>query len=86
MVDDWNNGCTGKDFPGARYYRAGTEMKQIVGRLLMLGSVPEEDVRRDITSGSVYGVYYIGSGESKVWKKNCAPIGFPFGNRNINHQ
>ena len=86
MSDDWNNGCVGKDFPGARYYRAETGMKQIAGRLLMLGSVPDVDVRRDITSGSVYGVFYIGSNESKVWMKNCAPIGFPIGNRNINHQ
>ena len=86
MSDDWNNGCVGKDYPGARYYRAGTEMKQVVGRLLMLGSVPEEDVRRDITSGSVYGVYYTKINENKIWHKNCALIGFPFGNRNINHQ
>ena len=87
LADDWNGGCSGSGVGGARYYRSGTSMEQIVGCMLMLGEVPEVDVRRDITAGSVYGVYSTNDvNQTKMWLKDNAPVGFPWGNRNPTHQ
>ena len=84
---DWNGGCNGKGAGGARYYRSGTSMEEIVGRMLMLGEVPKVDVRRDVTAGSVYGVYYTdGENQTKIWHKGDASVGFPWSNRNPVHQ
>ena len=72
---------------GVRYYRSGTSMKELVGRMLMLGEVPEVDVRRDITAGCVYGVYYEdGANQTKIWHKGNAPVACPWANRSPVHQ
>ena len=61
-------------------------MNDIVDRMLMLGSVPEEDSRRDISNGAVYGVHYHYDGHgNKVWEKSLAPLAFPWGYRNPVH-
>ena len=61
-------------------------MMELVGRLLMLGSVPSVDVRRDISNGGIYGVYYYDCQEGKVWQKDVAPVGFPWSSRQPVHQ
>ena len=70
-----------------RYYRSGISMAEIVGRMLMLGEVPEEDIRRDISAGNIYGVYYTeGDNQTKIWHKDDAPVGFPWSSRSAVHQ
>ena len=87
LANDWNGGCDGSGSGGTRYYRSGTSMEQIVGRMLMLGEVPEGDARRDITAGCVYGVYGTnGVDQVKIWLKGDVPVGFPWGNRHPVHQ
>ena len=86
MPYDWNGGCLGHGSAGARYYRSGTSMMGLVGRLLMLGSVPSADVRRDISNGGIYGVYYYDYQEGKAWQKDVAPVGFPWSSRQPAHQ
>jgi hypothetical protein len=55
--------------------------------MLMLGEVPEEDIRRDISSGDIYGVYYTeGDNQTKIWHKDDAPVGFPWSSRSAVHQ
>ena len=87
LAGDWNGGCSGFGSEGTRYYRLGTSMEQIVGRMLMLGEVPEEDVRRDITAGGVYGVYYTDEdSQTRIWHKGNAPVGFRWENRSPTHK
>ena len=87
LKGDWNGGCDGSGSGGVRYYRSGTSMKELVGRMLMLGEVPEVDVRRDITAGCVYGVYYEdGANQTKIWHKGNAPVACPWANRSPVHQ
>jgi hypothetical protein len=86
LYDDWNGGCSGRGASGVRYYRIGTTMNAIVDRMLMLGSVPEEDSRRDISNGAVYGVHYYYNGQGrKIWEKGLAPLAFPWEYRNPVH-
>ena len=86
LYDDWNGGCSGRGAPGARYYKSGTTMRSIVDRMLMLGEVPEDDSRRDITNGGIFGVHYhYDSQDNKVWEKGLAPLAFPWGARNPMH-
>ena len=86
LYDDWNGGCSGRGASGVRYYRSGTTMNAIVDRMLMLGSVPEEDSRRDISNGAVYGVHYYYNGQGrKIWEKGLAPLAFPWTRRNPVH-
>ena len=87
LTDDWNGGCCGRGSGGTRYYRSGMSMEEIVGRMLMLGEVSKEDIRRDITTGDIYGVYYTeDDNRIKTWNKNNAPVGFPWSSRNAVHQ
>ena len=86
MKRDWNGGCHGKGSVGARYYRSGTSMKEIIGRMIMHGEVGDVDERRDITDGDVYGVYYEEENGVKTWYKARAPLGFPWTHRNSAHQ
>ncbi len=86
LYDDWNGGCSGQGAPGARYYQTGTAMRNIVNRMLMLGAVPEDDTRRDITNGGIYGVHYHYDGHgNKIWEKGLAPLAFPWTHRNPVH-
>ena len=86
LYDDWNGGCSGQGAPGARYYQTGTAMRNIVNRMLMLGAVPEDDTRRDITNGGIYGVHYHYDVQgNKVWEKGLAPLAFPWGDRSPVH-
>ena len=86
LYDDWNGGCSGRGAPGARYYQSGTTMRSIVDRMLMLGEVPEDDSRRDITNGGIFGVYYhYDSQDNKAWEKGLAPLAFPWWARNPMH-
>ncbi len=86
LYDDWNGGCDGKGASGARYYKIGTTMANIVDRMLMLGVVPESDSRRDITNGGIYGVHYHYDYQgNKVWEKGLAPLAFPWTQRNPVH-
>lgn len=86
VSDDWNGGCDGKGASGARYYKIGTTMANIVDRMLMLGVVPESDSRRDITNGGIYGVHYHYDYQgNKVWEKGLAPLAFPWTQRNPVH-
>jgi len=86
LYDDWNGGCSGRGAPGARYYQSGTTMRSIVDRMLMLGEVPEDDSRRDITNGGIFGVHYhYDSQDNKAWEKGLAPLAFPWGARNPMH-
>ena len=86
LYDDWNGGCSGQGAPGARYYQSGTAMRNIVNRMLMLGAVPEDDTRRDITNGGIYGVHYHYDGHgNKIWEKGLAPLAFPWTHRNPVH-
>jgi hypothetical protein len=86
IYDDWNGGCDGKGASGARYYKSGTTMANVVDRMLMLGAVPESDSRRDITNGGIYGVHYHYDGQgNKVWEKGLAPLAFPWTQRNPVH-
>ncbi|MBQ3806507.1 MAG: hypothetical protein II840_00975 [Kiritimatiellae bacterium] len=86
LYDDWNGGCDGKGVSGARYYKSGTTMANIVDRMLMLGAVPEGDSRRDITNGGIYGVHYHYDHQgNKVWEKGLAPLAFPWTQRNPVH-
>ena len=87
LKGDWNGGCDGSGSGGVRYYRNGTSMKALVGRMLMLGEVPEVDVRRDVSAGCVYGVYYEdGANQTKIWKKGNAPVACPWTTRSPVHQ
>ena len=86
MSGDWNGGCDGKGYGGTRYYRAGTSMKEIVGRMMMLGLVGANDERRDITNGDVHGVHYTSTNNVKTWHKGKASVGFPWTERNPTHQ
>ena len=86
LYDDWNGGCSGQGAPGARYYQSGTTMRNIVNRMLMLGAVPEDDTRRDITNGGIYGVHYHYDAQGyKVWEKGLVPLAFPWGDRSPVH-
>jgi hypothetical protein len=86
LYDDWNGGCSGQGASGARYYQSGTTMRNIVNRMLMLGAVPEDDTRRDITNGGIYGVHYHYDGHgNKIWEKGLAPLAFPWTHRNPVH-
>ena len=86
LYDDWNGGCSGRGAPGARYYQSGTTMRSIVDRMLMLGEVPEDDSRRDITNGRIFGVHYhYDSQDNKAWEKGLAPLAFPWWARNPMH-
>ena len=87
LAGDWNGGCKGLGNAGTRYYRSGISMAEIVGRMLMLGEVPEEDIRRDISAGDIYGVYYTeGDNQTKIWHKETAPVGFRWENRSPTHK
>ena len=87
MDKDLNGGCLGFGDGGARYYRGGTSMKDVVCRMVMLGEVSGADVRQDITAGSVYGVYYEdASSQSRIWFKDAAPVGFPWTGKIPVHQ
>ena len=85
MRNDWNGGCNGHGYGGVRYYRPGTTIKEIVGRMLMLGLVGESDDRRDISNGNVYGVGYT-NGVNKIWYKGDAQVAAPWIYRNPVHQ
>jgi hypothetical protein len=61
-------------------------MRNIVNRMLMLGAVPEDDTRRDITNGGIYGVHYHYDAQGyKVWEKGLVPLAFPWGDRSPVH-
>ena len=85
MNEDWNGGCRGRGFGGSRYYRLGTSIREIVGRMLMLGLVGESDEGRDISCGCVHGVFYEYENGAKVWRKDIAPVAFPWWSRNPTH-
>ena len=74
--EDWNGGCCGFGDSGARYYQGGTKMSAIIPRLVMYGIVTPDDIRRDITTGNVDGIWYLGDGASRVWYDSDASIGF----------
>ena len=87
LVDDWNGGCSGDGAGGARYYRYGLSMKEVVLRMLMNGVRRSNDNPRDITSGRIYGVYYIrGTGNRKEWSKGSVDVAFPWNSRNPIHR
>ena len=75
MPSDWNGGCRGHGYGGARYYRSGMMMGALIPRLLMYGHSFGE--KRDLSLGSVYGVWYEPdlSGGTNVWHKTNSPIG-----------
>ena len=74
--EDWNGGCCGFGDSGARYYQGGTKRSAIIPRLVMYGIVTPDDIRRDITTGNVDGIWYLGDGASRVWYDSDASIGF----------
>ena len=74
--EDWNGGCCGFGDSGARYYQGATKMSAIIPRLVMYGIVTPDDIRRDITTGNVDGIWYLGDGASRVWYDSDASIGF----------
>ena len=88
MIDDWNGGCRGRGPGGARYYGYWAPMRRIVPRMLMYGAgASDDDNRRDITAGDIYGVWYQREqNNAKVWRKDDAPVGFPWHNRNPVHE
>ena len=51
-------------------------MSAIIPRLVMYGIVTPDDIRRDITTGNVDGIWYLGDGASRVWYDSDASIGF----------
>lgn len=61
--------------PEARYYQGGTKMHSTIPRLVMYG-IATEDGRRDITTGNVDGVWYLGDGASREWYDSDARVGF----------
>ena len=87
LVDDWNGGCSGSGAGGARYYRYGLSMNEVVLRMLMNGVCGSNDNARDITNGRIFGVYYTrGAGSRKVWSKGSVDVAFPWNSRNPIHQ
>ena len=87
MPIDWNGGCCGEGASGARYYRAGTRMSDIVPRMLMHGVHAKSASHTDITSGFVYGVHYTNTtGSVRFWDKGNVPVGFPWNDRNPKHK
>ena len=85
---DWNCGCKGHGVGGVRYYGKNLKMTDVVERLLMNGDGPSRG--RDISYGSVFGVWYDGDGKSNEnWHVELAPVGFfsgPVATRNPVHQ
>ena len=77
---DWNNGCVGMSNAGARYYKYSTSMRSLISKMLMYG-ISDLD-KRDISVGSVYGLWYEWQNDdTKVWHKGLAPIGWDFENK-----
>lgn len=53
---------------------------------LMYGVHRANDIRRDISNGAIYGVYYYYDGQGrKIWEKGLAPLVFPWTRRNPVH-
>lgn len=75
---DWNGGCDGHGAGGARFYPHAQDLASIVRRLLMYGENDgDDDIRRDMTLGSVFGVHYEYNDQGeKVYEKSSADVGF----------
>ena len=73
---DWNGGCDGKGACGTRYYPPATTLDAVLHRLLMYGVGGGEDDGRDLTIGSVRGVWYKQVGSERIWYVGPAPVGF----------
>ena len=87
VISDWNGGCTGRGEAGARYYRFGTKMTDVIARMLMKGTRKTHDNPVDITSGDIYGVYCSNDvNHVEHWIKGKAPVGFPWTKRNPTHE
>ena len=77
MSEDWNGGCYGNGMSGARYYRYQTSMRSVIQRMLMFGL--QNDSKRDIVAGDVFGLWYEYVGDSqKEWRKSLSPVGWNF--------
>ena len=70
---DWSGENHGSGTGGTRYYSSGLTMRRLIPRLLMYGIYVKG--KRDLTLGSVYGVWYEEYDVGKVWHKSDAPIG-----------
>ena len=75
-MDDWNGGCRGRGACGTRYYPPATTLDAVLHRLLMYGAGGGEDDGRDLTIGSVRGVWYKSIGGERIWYVGPAPVGF----------
>ena len=76
MPWDWNYGCIGGGAGGVRFYRKGTTMHDVIGRMLMNGVRQNNTAPRDITFGNVYGLWYNGSyKEDDDWTVGYVPVG-----------
>ena len=77
---DWNNGCVGMSNAGSRYYKYSTSMRSLISKMLMYG-ISDLD-KRDISAGSVYGLWYEWQNDdTKVWHKGLVPTGWDFENK-----
>ena len=77
LPEDWNGGCFGNGMSGARYYRYQTSMRSVIQRMLMFGL--QNDSKRDIVAGDVFGLWYEYIGDSqKEWRKSLSPVGWNF--------
>ena len=77
LPEDWNGGCFGNGMSGARYYRYQTSMRSVIQRMLMFGL--QNDSKRDIVAGDVWGLWYEYIGDSqKEWRKSLSPVGWNF--------
>ena len=80
MPRDWNGGCVGRSNGGTRYYKSSTSMQRLIPKMLMYGVTDVN--KRDISMGSVYGLWYeIQDDGSKIWHKELAPTGWGFENK-----
>lgn len=70
--EDWNGGCCGSSYGGARYYSSGQQMEPIVMKLLMYGYASED--KRDMTLGDVFGVNF--NSQENEYEKSITNIGF----------
>ena len=75
-IDDWNGGCQGCGNGGERYYLPDTTLRDVLHRLVMYGVDQKDGNQRDITIGSVRGVWYTKHDGIRYWHLSDAPVGF----------
>ena len=73
--NDWNGGCNGRGSGGVRYYRAGASLPWTIRSMLMYGVTSE--LKRDITAGDVFGIWYDEDNDGNVtFGRGNATVGF----------